>query len=310
MKPAAATTAAVVVCFNPPAGLAQRLAAIAQQVDFVVLWDNASQPAVCVPDELADHKITLLRQEQNLGMAAALNQSLAHAVDQGAHYAVLFDHDSVPLQNMLKHLHQALQPTAQQPVALAAPRIRYALPDIRCRWPQTQGDGPCFKLIYADEMNAPTPVDLAISSGMLLDLAIWQQLGGFDENLFIDLVDTEYCLHARAHGYRVLACPQAQLQHTLGDVDRKNLAGMTMYPTHHSALRHYYINRNRWVLTARYGRHFPGWLAYEWLGAAKLFIKAMLFEPQRWKKLLAMGRGNRHGLRRVIRRKTAQRHVR
>ena len=298
----------MVVCFNPPAGLEQRLQFIAAQVDLLIVWDNASDQAVDLPNTLPKDQAVLLRSQHNIGIAAALNRGLAHAMAQGAAYAVLFDHDSVPMANMVATLRHALQTSPHARAAATAPCIRYALPDIKCRWPQTQDPGYYFKFVYAAHLRQPTPVDLAISSGMLLNLEVWKKLGGFDESLFIDLVDTEYCLLMRSQGYKLLACPGAELQHSLGDVDRRKLGNIKMFPTHHSAMRHFYINRNRWVLTERYGLQQLSWLAYEWLGAAKLMIKTILFEPQRGTKLLAMLKGNWQGLRLILQQAKAVRH--
>ena len=287
----AARVFAIVVSYNPPPGFADRLRLIAQQVDSLIVWDNASDK----PPELDFPSLVMIHHHENIGIAAALNRALSKAQALGASHAVLFDHDSIPASDMVATL---LHNMADERTAICVPAIRYALDEIRCRWPQKHG--VLFRFRYADAMSAAEPVDLAISSGMLLNLSHWQNLQGFDESLFIDLVDTEYCLHARANGLQVLACPATYLQHQLGEVSRRNLLGVPVYPTHHSSFRHYMINRNRWVLSRRYASRFPGWLAYEWLGAAKLAIKALLFEPRRLEKLLAMLRGNGAGLKRIM----------
>src|SRR5690606_27148133 len=46
--------------------------------------------------------------------------------------------------------------------------------------------------------------DMLITSGSLVNLAVFQKLGGFDENLFIDEVDFEYCLRAKVNGYKTI----------------------------------------------------------------------------------------------------------
>jgi len=37
-------------------------------------------------------------------------------------------------------------------------------------------------------------VTMLVTSGSMIELATWQALGGFDEGLFIDYIDTDYCL--------------------------------------------------------------------------------------------------------------------
>ncbi len=292
----AADTAAVVVAFNPPAGFEQRLLGILEQCAIIVLVDNAStRPA---PHQgLPTQRVQLLRNAENRGIAAALNQGVRHAAQQGYRCALLLDHDSMPEPGAVIALQAALM---DDPLAVAAvPQILYGLPDIRCRWPQTApGRHFRFRFLYAAQLGKPQPVDLAISSGMLIDISVFEQLGGFDESLFIDLVDTEFCLFARRQGRHILAAPSARLRHELGSPTRRHLpGGLPVFPTHHSAMRHYYISRNRIVLSRRYGLRFPSWLAYEWLSAAKLLIKVLLFESERLRKLAAMLRGTGAGLR-------------
>ncbi len=285
---------AVVVTHNPPAGFAARLETVLQQVGRVIVCDNGSAHTPELPQSHASN-IHLLDMGENRGIAAALNAGIAQAHAQGATHALLLDHDSTPAAGMVEALLNSGKSVAN--VAIRVPRIRYGHPQIRCRWPQAYGRWR-FRFAYADNMSTAQPVDLAIGSGMLLDLSIWHRHGGFDETLFIDLVDTEYCLYLRRLGYAVVAVPQAELQHSLGEVQQRRLLGIKTYPTHHSAARHYTINRNRIVLSYRYGWRYPNWLAYEWLGAVKLAVKALCFEPGRLRKLGQMVRGTFHGLQR------------
>ncbi|MEW6167440.1 MAG: glycosyltransferase family 2 protein [Pseudomonadota bacterium] len=298
---ARSAVASVVVTFNPPGGLPERLAAALQQTDFVIVVDNgsATPPDLAALDAAFRDRIELIDNGRNIGLAAALNRGINRAAARGAGFALLLDHDSTPLPGMVETLRRAA--AAHGRPAAAVPRVLYAHPDIQCRWPKSSRDGGLrFELVYASRMHEPTTVDLAISSGMLLDIRLWQDVGGFDESLFIDLVDTEFCLRARRHGHDILAVPAAQLSHHLGQVTKRMLLGrIPVFPTHHHPLRHYYLSRNRVILARRFAQRFPGWFVYEMLGAAKLTLKVALYEPQRLQKLGSMLRGTFHGARRV-----------
>ncbi|MDP9139168.1 MAG: glycosyltransferase family 2 protein [Pseudomonadota bacterium] len=293
--------ASVIVTYNPPAGLAERVAAALAQTDFVVVIDNGSDQHPDLDDVSARYpdRIQVISRASNIGLAAALNQGIAQCARLGATQALLLDHDSTPSPQMVDTLRKAessLGPDAR--VAVLVPAIQYAHPNNRCRWPSSSGhSGPFFQLLYADQLRAPKPVDLAIGSGMLINIAAWEQLGRFDEALFVDLVDTEYCLRARQHGYQIIAVPGAALQHALGHASEQRLLGAKVFPTHHSAMRHYYISRNRVLLARRYARRFPGWMAYELLSGLKLLIKVVLFEDARIDKLRHMVHGTMDGLR-------------
>ncbi len=293
--------ASVIVTHNPPAGLAERIAATLAQTDFLVVVDNGSDPPPDLDDVSARYpgRIHRISRASNIGLAAALNQGISQCARLGATQALLLDHDSTPCPHMaaaLRDAGSALGPDAR--IAALVPAIQYAHPDNRCRWPSSAGHrGPFFHLLYADRLRAPAPVDLAIGSGMLIDIAAWEQLGRFDEALFVDLVDTEYCLRARQHGHQIIAVPGVTLAHALGHASEQRLLGTKVFPTHHGAVRHYYISRNRILLARRYARRFPSWMAYELLGGLKLLIKVVLFEEGRIAKLRQMVRGTLDGLR-------------
>lgn len=73
-----------------------------------------------------------------------------------------------------------------------------------------------------------------------------------DESLFIDYVDTEWCLRAIAKGYKVYAATSAKMSHAIGDKAIKVLA---WHVPVHSAFRRYYRLRNG-LLLARM-KHIP-----------------------------------------------------
>jgi len=299
MPPSPERCGAVVVCFNPPPGLSARLATLATQVDRLVVVDNGppEQHADLAASLGALPHLRIIANPHNAGIATALNQGLRALAAEGIRWALTLDHDSTPTPAMLPRLLEATTSSHATDAALFVPRIHYALPEMVCRWPVTRpGDRYAFRRVAYDRMRTPTPVDLAISSGMLIDLAQLDHIGGFLEGLFIDLVDTEYCLRARSLGFSVMAVPDAILEHHLGEVECRRLGSVKAYPTFHSPLRHYYISRNRVHLYRKYGRKFPSWAIYESLSGLKLIAKVTLFEDRRLEKLAATLRGTIDGL--------------
>lgn len=295
-----ASTAAVVVTRDPPPGLSARLERIGRQCERLVVVDNASHEPRCVAElrEVAAAGIAVLYNQDNLGVARALNQGVAWAAAQDCSTAWLLDHDTTPEPDCLERLRTA----AVEIPGLRVPALRYdTLPDVRCRWPQTPpGARFRFRFVYADEIREPQPVDHAITSSSLLDLAAFDAVGPFDEGLFIDLVDTEYCLRLRSRGFGVHAVPTAWITHGFGRVERRRWLGLkSVYPTHHTPERHYYMARNRVLVLRRHGWRFPSWAIFELVSAAKLVVKTLVHEPRRGRRLAMMLRGTWHGLRGV-----------
>ena len=89
-------------------------------------------------------------------------------------------------------------------------------------------------------------VDHLSSSGCLIAMDALAEVGGMEDRLFIDYVDTEWCLRAIYKGYSLFGVGSACMQHDLGDAF-VNLFSRTV-PVH-SSLRYYYLIRNGlWLL--------------------------------------------------------------
>jgi rhamnosyltransferase len=152
----------------------------------------------------------------------------------------------------------------------------------------------CFRRVPADH-------DLAgllcvITSGSLFDLCIWRRLGGFDAGLFLDLVDTDYCLRARRAGHEIAASARATLLHHRGEKRPVRFLGRDHHPAHTPPFRLRCLTRNRLLLFRRNRLRPVAWTAYELAYAFKLATDALLFEPRKLARFAAMLRGARDGL--------------
>jgi rhamnosyltransferase len=74
------------------------------------------------------------------------------------------------------------------------------------------------------------------------------QIGGLDSDLFIDYVDYEWCLRARARGWRVVGLPSVRMTHALGDEVRLVFGRQVLV---HRPRRQYYLIRNAVLLARR-----------------------------------------------------------
>ena len=96
-----------------------------------------------------------------------------------------------------------------------------------------------------------------MTSGNLLNIKIFNEIGPFDERLFIDEVDSEYCLRLNKYNYRLVRHYEIFLIHELGSVYKKKFLWKDIVSTNHTALRRYYITRNRLFVWTKYFVHFP-----------------------------------------------------
>ena len=104
-------TYAVIVTYKPDlAALEAQLARLRPQVSAIAIIDNASDEAVRIAlrDLAKRFDAMLLENENNLGIATALNQGIACAREKGASHVLLMDQDSLPANDMVEKLHAAL----------------------------------------------------------------------------------------------------------------------------------------------------------------------------------------------------------
>lgn len=250
---------AVVVTYRPdPGQLDTLLAALRLQVGRIVIVDNAT-PAAVVPAPAADGDgpIEWLRNPENLGIGAAQNIGAARALARAdCAYVLLSDQDSVPAPHMVRRLRAALAgaPAAGAPLAAVGPWSVDTRTGVRATLVLDRGRGPRrwrppAALAQAGADQAP-PIDVAflLASGTLVPAAVLRALRGMRGGYFIDHVDTEWCLRARAAGYRLAVVPQARLEHRLGDAVRRVWFFGAREVAWHAPLRDYYMFRNTLLL--------------------------------------------------------------
>jgi rhamnosyltransferase len=236
---------AVIVAFNPNVvEFANVVRSVVGQVDYIAVVNNGTNSIGHAT--FSDKKIDVIENNQNLGIATAINIGLKQLIAKNCTHFLLLDHDSVLPPNMVSTLLQNLNDlnsNVSNPIAAVGPayyntRLNKFAPFIRF------GNFRNKKIAIPLQ---PTliDVDFLISSGTLLTLDALQKVGLMDEGLFIDFVDTEWCIRAKLKGFKLYGYSGVTMQHSLGD-EPTNLCGFT-FPMH-SPIRHYYIVRNAILL--------------------------------------------------------------
>lgn len=240
---------AVVVSYHPElACIEQLLKAIVPQVQVVWVVDNGSPEADCRALEALCmlYGANLILFGVNRGIAAAHNEGLRRGLELGLEAVVLFDQDSVPADNLVSKLVDASRLHGGDRVAAAGP-VWVDEPASR-RGAFYRVRGGRIVAVSADPAQAVQSVDFLISSGMLVWLTAVRAIGSMREDLFIDHVDTEWCMRARISGWQLLGVPSAVMRHALGDGTRRVWMGRWHHVAVHSPIRNYYEVRNTLLL--------------------------------------------------------------
>lgn len=225
----------------------------------VVLYFPASPPADLSGE--VDDVLVVDNTNNNIGVAAALNLGLKKAVEEKFDWLLTMDQDSVFEAGALNELKK---------VALSC--------DNKVAW-----ISPFHKTQKAKTASAGIEeVRVEMTSGSL----IRPGLGSFEEKLFIDSVDHEYCLRLRKNGYKIIRVNNAVLNHQLGTL-KKNWMGFSTIV--HPASRRYYITRNMLYVMAKY----PEFRMFGAKELIKSFVLICLVEDGKIDKLKAMVKGFR-----------------
>lgn len=298
MMPAASAPillGAVVVTYFPDSEFPSRLAAILREIPACIVVDNTTDPTVRANLAALCTRLDceFLAQPDNTGLGTALNAGFAIHAARGAREVVAFDQDSTPQPGFASAL-------------LNTRRAVKGLGVIGANW-QDQGRPGSPSLHLRRHLLPPFfrrsaartdlfDVTCVITSGTLFDVALWRELGGFDTGLFLDLVDTDFCLRTRAAGRAVGVSATARLAHRRGAKQPIRRLGRTWWPAFMPPLRLRYVARNRIHLLTRHGLREPHWAAFELCFAAKLIVDILLLENDSLAKIAASLRGTWDGL--------------
>lgn len=302
VEPGIRVCAIVVTYYPQPDTLLEVLKSTASQVDAIVVIDNTPggdagdlTKIAAATDGPTKH---IIRLGMNRGVGAAQNTGIAWAQAQNAEYILLLDQDSIPGSNMVKQLTKAVNNLRAQGIPVAAVGPRYVDPHSG-RTSRALQIGSFRTRRVPCLTSSPGLVvrsDTLIASGSLIRCSVLKMTGMIDESLFIDHVDHEWCLRARAKGLSCYMACKATLTHHLGSETKRYWLGRwRSFPVHDPA-RHYYMLRNIILLGSR--SYIPNsWLLGELRSLISTLIFTLILLPDRRNRLLLVFRAIYDGFR-------------
>lgn len=246
--------ASITVTFNPDTNTIKDQLEGTSACALRVIIDNGSEDKLVL--ELrrlttAYENVIFISLEENRGIAAAQNHGAARALEQNQDitHLLFLDHDTVPQPDSIASLGRLAVSLTKSQVQLAAvgptlihPRdkIEYGFQSSKLYYPYRTR---CVK--------QHIEVDFLNSSGSLIPIETWRTVGQFDEHLFIDHVETEWCLRAKQLGFRLFGSGKSIMRHSMGEKNCEYwLFGRRSTP-YRTPVRHYYIFRNSLLLQKR-----------------------------------------------------------
>jgi rhamnosyltransferase len=278
---------ALIVTYNADSGLAARVAAVTNQVGVVTIIDNGSEAASVNDLQVLAERlhVHLILNSRNEGIAAALNQGLRWADEHGYSWVFTLDQDSVVAHDTVETLRGAYEAFSDKgKLAIVASNHRDPVRPIA---------NSVANPAHVDPWREVTAV---ITSGSLTSVPAYRAIGPFREEFFIDCVDFEYCLRARARGLRVIVASEALIDHSIGRATLHRLPWKVTATTNHPPIRRYYMARNHLLLAREYLRKEPSWTLSAVYSQFKSMILMCLFEKNLSRKLQFVALGVLDGL--------------
>jgi rhamnosyltransferase len=234
--------AAVVILYHPESTTVENILSYIHHVSKLYAVDNTeiSDPSFIVSIRSRIPGTDYIHDGENAGIAKRLNQVCQKALAEGYDYILTMDQDSSFKPEVIDNYFECFNnyPDKHE-VSMFG--LQYEHP----HWASMQCDAE--------------PITQLITSGSLVNLAIFEKLGGFDEKLFIDTVDFEYCYRSIVNQFKVIRFRNVFLTHNLGTTGLQNatIVSRAKELRFHSPLRLYYMVRNYFYLRRKYAKYFP-----------------------------------------------------
>ena len=264
-----------------------------------IVVDNASAPYLLDPlRELAEqHDVRLVVNEANVGLAAATNQGIQLARDLGCGSVLLLDQDTEPGVGGitdLRHAYHRLLVDGARPGCIG-PRMVDPITGVEHGFHRMKG-WRWVREFPPPGTIAPVPCANLNGSGTLIPMEMIDALGGLDDAMFIDHVDTEWAFRAIDAGFGVYGAPNVAFAHRMGErTIRFWWLRWRLWP-YRSPLRHRYLYRNAVALIRR--GYVPRiWKLWAVMKLLLTWVVHVLFDRERFAQTAAMVGGIKDGLR-------------
>lgn len=271
----------VVVIYNPDETILDNINSYINKIEKIFIIDNSEIINISFVNRIINkQKIFYINNHGNQGIAHALNVGARRAIDMGYEWLLTMDQDSSFDSNMLdKYLNCWNNYRNKDNIAVFSP-IHTILE---------------YQTSLATECNTVNKLHV-MTSGNIINLNIFKHLKGFNEALFIDEVDHEYCLRSKLAGFSIIEFQNIALKHNLGEPISIQRHGQTIESSTHSPKRFYYITRNRLYMWKTYHHLFPNLVEIQLISIMKTLIFPLIYHDKKTQRFFYIIRGIIHFL--------------
>lgn len=242
------TKAAVVILYKPTEKYINNILTYNNFFDKIYIIDNSFEDNSNLVSKINNGMY--VSNKKNLGIAKALNIGCQLAFKDGFEWCMTMDQDSFwkieDLENYFKYIKNNIYDKKNISFAPNTERTDEKLSIY------SELKRKVFKIknneLINNKKNNTENVLKVICSGNFFNLSIWNDIGKFNEDLFIDEVDFDFCYRLKRNNFNIIQFNFIKLNHNYGD----NIK--TIFPKliKHDGYRIYYIIRNMLITKKNY----------------------------------------------------------
>ncbi|MCU1719140.1 glycosyltransferase family 2 protein [Pseudomonas sp. 5P_3.1_Bac2] len=290
-------TAAIVVGYRPDIDiLTTLLSSLINQVDVLVLVDNGETYTTFSSFPYKE-RIEYICMGRNAGLGAALNAGFSRAAVDNVEYVVTFDQDSHASSTLISDLVASMRLALEYDMNCIA--ISPTFFDIRAG---TETFFPFYRTVAgkiiptfkSDNDTGLIQADVLITSGMCVLMSAWLAGAKYDESLFVDFTDTEWCFRVRKEGHTLYGSTKIKMGHALSDAAPIKICGLTFF--RYTSVRRYFYFRNTVAILFKPTTPIV-WKRRLLKGLVLRFFANIIIDSDKASSVVMMSRGIWHGFR-------------
>jgi len=247
---------AVVTLFNPTEDVLDNIRSYLPYIKELLIIDNSNTTSSIVSTLKKEFSsIVLLSSSVNLGISKSLNLAISYSKRKNYNWLLTMDQDSYFPPSEIDKFLTLFSQLSKDNLAIFSPLHN--------------------KKFLKEEFPHNSKELFVLTSANIINIEKVVSMGGFDENLFIDEVDHDFCLRLKKLNYIIIQNYNCYIHHTLGKKHSK--LNINLY----SSERIYYMIRNYLYIKKKYKREVPSFFRERDTYLLKFFFKQFIYSNHR-----------------------------
>ena len=219
----------------------------------IILVDNASNDGSIETIEKKYPNIKIIKNDTNLGFGIANNIGIKNS---NGKYILCLNTDTILINNAIKLMYDFMEKSANQKIGACGGNLMhvdmtpahtgFSFPNVWNCSSLFWINKFLFKQYYAPkEIKSVVDIDFITGADLFIRKSVLDDIGYYDENIFMYYEDVDLCLRMKKAGYRRVLIPEPQIIHLEGQ-SSKNFLKKTKNSVKG---KYYYLNKHKLYLS-------------------------------------------------------------